>query len=376
MRILIKQFLSQNHSWAVVGRNLATSLIDMGHQVDLFPTDGIDGLPDSLRSHVVGYYNPDTNIAIGNNPKNDYDTAISYTAMKNFGPYLSHGRNKLGIWCYEFVGVNGSNVFPTGFAKNHNHCDFICAPSNFAKRGFVEAGVPEKKVVVIPHGVDKSFIEGNSIVDLGTKKRFKLLVNIAQNHKRKNIPGLLDMYGKAFSNKDDVVLILKAKHKTVNNKFDVSLQDCLNDFYRKYPKHAEIKLLTTFIDDMSSLYRSVDALFSPSFCEGFLMPSLEAISCGKLVIASNYGAQLDFLDDSNALLIDGKEGRADPNSMYWEQKNNAVWFIPSIDDGIEKLRFAYNNFESMNERIAKNRVDVYKTYSWNTIAAQFLELCK
>ena len=112
-----------------------------------------------------------------------------------------------------------------------------------------------------------------------------------------------------------------------------------------------------------------------SHCEGFYFVGLEAMAAGKLSIAPNWGGQLDFLNSSNALLIDGKEERADPRSMYWESKPS-IWFRPSIDDAAEKLRYAYQNYEKLNADIDKQRSDVYATYDWKVIASQFMSPCK
>jgi glycosyltransferase involved in cell wall biosynthesis len=211
---------------------------------------------------------------------------------------------------------------------------------------------------------------------LPTNKKYKILANIAQNHLRKNIPGMLDAYGKAFTNKDDVCLILKAKEGPVRQQFDISLKNCLDNFYRKYPNHAEIKLFSTFVTDISALYRSVDAVYSLSHCEGFYFPGLEGIASGKLSIAPNWGGHLDFLNSTNSLLVEGKEGRADPKSMYWEAKNNAVWYVPNIDDAAEKLKYSYQNYEKINAKIDKQRSDVYIKYDWDTVVSQFIGLCK
>jgi len=111
-------------------------------------------------------------------------------------------------------------------------------------------------------------------------------------------------------------------------------------------------------------------------CEGFYFPGLEAMASGKLNIAPAWSGQLDFLDSTNALLIKGKETRANPLSIYWERKDNAIWFQPSIDNAVEKLRYAYQNYERLNQQIETQREAVYAKYSWDVIAQQFLELCK
>lgn len=370
MKIILRQFLGKNHSWAVTGRNLAAGFMNLKHDVSLFSTDGTDHLPDELKKQLTGYSTDGKNV-FGSIPSNDYDLAISYTAPINFPGYLSHGKKKFGIWCYEWA---GKNVLPNGFAKNYQVCDQILAPTHFAKQVFLDSGVPASKISVIPHGVDKQFI-GDSIIKLPTTKNFKLLFNVAQNHKRKNIDGLLEAYGKAFTKNDDVSLIIKGKESKKQFPFEISLNDAINSFRKKYPNHAEIKILSNYIEDISALYRSIDASVTLSFCEGFYYPGLESALSGKLSIAPNWGGQLDFLNSDNALLVAGTEARADPSSMYWESKNNAIWFKSSIDDAVDKLRFAKNNFTTLNQQIEKNRHQMYEKYNWSTVTKQIIDLC-
>lgn len=373
MKILIRQFLGQNHSWSVFGWNIATSLIKLGHDVHLFPTDGIEHLPKHLKKNVIGYIElnkPQT--LYGKIPNAEYDCQISYTCMKNFPIYLKNGsKNKFGCWSYEWI---DKNILPNGFAKCYLACDKLLVPSTWSKQGFINSGVSAEKIIVLPHGIDVDQYSGTSTIDLGTNKSFKVLANIAQLHKRKNILGLLDAWGKAFVKTDDVCLILKAKDKKIQQPFDISLKDCLQIFYRKYPNHAEVKVFPNFLEDISTLYRSVDAVFTMTHCEAFYMPGPEAMASGKISIAPRHGGQLDFFDENNALLIDGKLGRADPSAMYWESKSNATWFIPDVNDAVEKLRFARDNFRALNKKIEDARPAVYEKFNWDKITKDLLVL--
>jgi glycosyltransferase involved in cell wall biosynthesis len=373
MKILIRQFLGKNHSWAHCGWGIAHGLIQQGHEVHLFSTDGIEHLPPSLRNNLIGYVEENTNQVFGRSPDKEYDCRISYTAMKNFSNYWSNGiKNRFGIWVYEWA---GHNIIPNGFAKHYKSCDVLCVPSNFGKQVFMDSGILEQHIKVIPHGIMAKEYGNPSTIDLPTNKKFKILANIAQNHLRKNIPSLLEAYGQAFTNKDDVCLILKGKEKPVTAPFEVSLNQCLTSFKHKYPKHAEIKVLSEFIPNISDLYRSIDATFTMAHCEGFYFPGLEGIACGKLAIAPNWGGQIDFLNNTNALLIKGKEVRANPKSMYWESKMNAIWFQPSIDDAVEKLRYAYTNYQNINEQVETQRPLVLQQYDWTNITQRLLLLC-
>lgn len=368
MKILIRQFLGQQHSWSVTGWGLASSL-KKKNEVHLFSTDGIKNTPVYLKNNIIGYTELNSAKVIGRMPDNNYDCQISYTAMKNFKPYLSHGlKNRFGIWCYEW---NGKNVLPDGFAANYKFCDKILAPSNFAKDIFLNSGIPENHIQVLSHGI--SSFNSNKKINLPTNKKVKIFANIAQNHIRKNIPGLLEAYGKAFSDKDDVCLVFKGKNKKINYAFEVSLDDLLSDYRKKYS--AEIRQLNTFVDNIEELYNSIDIVFTMSHCEGFYYPGLEALAAGKLNIAPNYGGQLDFLNNNNSLLISGKIERANPASMYWTPKYNAEWFVPSIDDAVDKLRYAYNNFQEKNNQLKKDSHKIINEYSWDNITNKINSLC-
>lgn len=373
MKVLVRQFLGKNHSWSVVGWGVARGLLGLGHQVDLFSTDGINYLPKDLHQNLIGYTKENELTVQGRTPDQEYECQISYTCMKNFPYLLRNGnKNRLGIWVWEWA---GKNSLPTGFAKNYKACDYLCVPSQFGKQVFMDSGVPEASLKVVPHGIDVASYQKTTTIQMPTNKKFKILANIAQNHRRKNIPGLLEAYGKAFNKQDDVCLILKAKDKPISMAFETSLKECLSRFHQQFPNHAEIKIFSEYVEDMSDLYRSIDTVYTMSHCEGFYFPALEARAAGKLSIAPGWGGQLDLLDTTNSLLVEGKETRADPKSMYWESKN-AIWFQPSIGDAIEKLRYAYQNYEKLNQNIDKQRADVYDKYDWKVIASQFVSLCK
>jgi O-antigen biosynthesis alpha-1,2-mannosyltransferase len=374
VKILIRQFLSKNHSWSQTGWGLGQAVKQLGYELHLFSTDGSgkDTIPIDLKSNLIGYTEENKPKIYGRLPDPEYDCQISYTCMKNFSHLLANGKkNRFGIWVYEW---SGKNAIPSGFAKHYQDCDMMCVPSHFGKQIFMDSGIPENRMKVIPHGINRFDFEQTTTITLPTNKSCKIGVVIGQNHLRKNISGLLEAYGKAFTKNDDVCLVLKAKDRPIQHQFDLSLRECLNNFYRQFPQHAQLILLQDFIPDMSAFYRSIDIMYSLSNCEGFLYPMLEGLCAGKVSVAPKWGGQLDFLNDSNALLVEGKEVRANPKSMYWESKNS-IWFQPSIDSAIDHLRYACNNFQTLNASLDKQRSDAYNRFDWKNILGQFLELC-
>lgn len=370
MKILLQQFLGNNHSWSIVGQNIARSLIKRGNEVHLFSTNGVKYFPPDLESNLIGYIQ-DGN-TYGQNPDQDYEMQLSYTAFKNFPAYLSHGsKNRFGLWTFEFA---GKNALPDGFAKQYKATDKILPPSHFAKQVFMDSGVPESHLTVIPHGVDFDQVDSAESYKLKTHKSTTILAVIAQIHRRKNLAGMLEMYGKAFTKKDDVCLVLKVQDRPPEQGFELSFKDIFSKFINKFPNHAEVEIVREFIPNIYSLYKACDIVFSASHCEGFGMTALEAHSLGKINVTSRYGGFLDFLDDDNALLIDGQDFIVPPNFLYWTHKFGTKAFMPDIDSGVNQLQMAVKNKEHLLEKYKNNIMMVRTQYNWDVVTDQIIGL--
>ena len=372
MKILWHGFAGKNHSWSITAQNICRSLIKFGHEVHIFSTNGMKYFPEDLKNNLIGYVEEGSTNVVGRLPDNQYDSQLSYTALKNFPHYFQRGnKNRFGIWCYEFA---GKNSLPNGFAKNYKFVDKLVPPSNFAKQVFLDSGIPESAMKVIPHGIDLEEFNSAAPYTLNTDKKYKILINIAQPHIRKNFMGALDALGKAFTNKDDVCVVLKIVDSPVKSPFEVSAMACINLFKDKYKNHPQIKIIKEFIPNIASLYKSVDICYTMTHAECFHIPSLEGMAAGNIVIAPNWGGQIDFLNENNSLLISGKEIPAPPKALYWEPKINTKYFNPSIDDAVDKLRFAVENIDTLKNKFNTINQEVIKNCTWDKVTKKFLEM--
>jgi len=365
MKVLWHGFAGGLHSWSIVTQSLSREFKRNNYDIDIFSTNGINNFPEDLKENLSGFIEEGPILQKNfteqtKNLLNNYDVQCSYTAMSNFPFYFNRGsKNRFGMWCYEFA---GKNALPDGFAKNHIYVDKLLTPSNNAKEIFIDSKIPEQKILVLPHGYSEDFV--NKTTKLNISNKFIFGANIAQPHLRKNIYGILESWGRAFTKKDDVCLVFKISSKFNNKPFEVNFNSLLKDFKNKYKDHAEIIVINNFIEDISDFYRSCNVIFSLSNAESFLMPALEALAAKKLLICSNYGGQLDFCNNENSLLVSGKMVRADPKMLYWQQKNTYV-FEPSISDAVEKLKYSYNNYNSLLEKIDFS--PIINNYSWSNI---------
>lgn len=371
MKISFKQFLDPSiHSWATVGTSLARCFKKLGHQVDMCSTNGYKGFPSDLEENIKCKNCTDDKTR---NPANckldkDYDLSISYTMMMNFPHYLSYsGKNRFGIYNID------STELPRGFAKYYKYATKLLPSSQLSYDVFKKSGIPESIMKVVPHGYNPEFIERKDIYKLNTDRKRKILVNIQQNHMRKNFPGILESWGKAFTDKDDVVLVAKLKRK-IDKKTDISWLDEYTKMKKRFKNHAPILIVDQYIPMISDLYRACDIVFSASHMEMFNLPMLEGMAAGKLVIGSNFGGNVDFMNNDNSLLIDGIIDRAPKEMFYWEFNVLGSCYYPSSDHAAEQLRRAAFEHESLMQKFSPGIEKIKQDYTWENVGNKMIEL--
>jgi glycosyltransferase involved in cell wall biosynthesis len=372
MRIKIQQYLFKcSHSWAVVGQNIGRAFLKQGHTVEFISSDGIDKkyIPDDLKPFIK------------ENPTGTYDCQVSYTAPHNWPKYLSHGtKNRFAIWNYEYNNKKNENgtsqTLLPGFAKFYQACDLVLPSSNFTKDVFKSMCIPEEKMVVVPHGINLNDFTSNNKTILQTKKTKKILLNIAQPHKRKALHLALESFGKAFTKNDDVCLIakvLKSNHK--NQQFDVNFNDLYKTFEQKFPNHANVEIVYNYVPNIADLYKACDINFSATFAECWHLPSLEALAAGIINIVPRYGGQLDFCNDDNSLLIDVDIVRAPKDHQYWIHSPYCVHGQIKTNDAAKKLQMAVQDYDKLIAKFKNNMKNTVEKFTWENAAKQIINLC-
>ncbi len=373
MKISIRQFISNVHSWGVCGTSYARAFIKEGYDVHMCSTNGFERIPEDL-NHILKCRNC-SNDSTRNDKScsldRDYDLALSYTMPMHWGEYTSFvkpGGKKLAIWNYD------GSIIPPGFSKYHNFVDYVLPSSKYSRDTFLKAGIPADKLITVPHGYDEEFDLRSNTIQFKTNKKYKYFVNIQQPHHRKNIVGILESWGRAFTNKDDVCLIAKVRAPKKGNVPEVSFITELSKIKKKYKNLADVIVYDQFVPYISDLYRSIDINFSMSHIECFHFPSLESLAAGKINICSGYGGNTDFCNENNSLMIEGELRRAPKEMHYWEASVYGEAFYPNIDDAASKLRLAYTNHDELKDKFADGIQYVKNNYKWKNVIDQVMEI--
>jgi glycosyltransferase involved in cell wall biosynthesis len=314
-------------SWAKAGRCVIGELMRSGDRVHVFERRGFlydagFDLGGSIEGALTRTFPAEATLT--------FEHPVNYRHIKS--------PKKYGMLVYE------STVIPPDWPAIINNClDLVFVPSEFNRGIFSSAGVADEKIRVLPHGVDPAIY--NSAGRPQKKDKFTFLC-AAMPQKRKALDVLLKAFTEAFGGKPDVELVIKFPYEPGKSAYDdLSIME--------YRGRKNIKFIFSGLqeEEMAGLYRNADCFVLASRGEGFGMVYLEALACATPVIATGWGGQTDFLDDSNALLV--KYSMKPAGSMqYGNETGNGLMAEPDPDDLTYKLRYAVENHGMMMEKTA------------------------
>jgi len=128
------------------------------------------------------------------------------------------------------------------------------------------------------------------------------------------------------------------------------------------------------IEEMSTLYNhpKIAAFITCTHGEGFGRPMLEASCCDLPVIASKWSGHLDFLTDSESMLIDGFI-KPVPKSVLWDPiiVEPSKWFDVNEADVVRKIRTFHKKRKLIQKKATRLGKKNRREFSLEAMATQF-----
>jgi glycosyltransferase involved in cell wall biosynthesis len=179
----------------------------------------------------------------------------------------------------------------------------VLTVSEFARESIVRAyNLPPEKIVVTPDAASPSFRAVNRTAAVQkVRERFRLnspyILSVGDLQPRKNHIGLIKAFAKLMKDQPQL------GHDLVLAGKDAWFGGRVREAARESGLSGRIHF-TGFVtdDDLLQLYNGCDCFAFPSFYEGFGIPVLEAMACGRAVICSNTSA-IPEVADGAALLF-------------------------------------------------------------------------
>ena len=352
MKFSYRGYLNTKHSWSLVGTQLMLALKEIGHDIVLESSNGIDRIDPSIIPYL-GKTSPD-------------DYHITYTIPPNL--VKTAAKRKIHIYNYE------TTIMPNGWADLMNkYTDLILPSSVFMRNVFTKNGVNKDKMCVLPHGVNTA-LYNPTVAPAEINDKFKFLI-VGIPHVRKGYDILLQAFAEEFASSEPVCLVIKTDKKSDPRKRHHYEIDIMQEIARVQQNAStpEITLISGEYDSLAGLYNACDCYVSPTRSEGFGMTMLEALACKKPVISTGYGGHLDYLDTNNSYLLNYKIVPAIRGTQYWHYSDKATIAQPDKEHLKQLMRHIYNNREEAKKKAEKGYNKVVSRYTWKNVAEQFTE---
>lgn len=249
---------------------------------------------------------------------------------KRIDSEMLHDRYNIAFWLWEL------EEFPEEWVPCIKTVDEIWAPSEFISNSIRKK--TDKPVNTIPYRIEVNTkdIYGRSYFRLPEDKfLFLIMYDFKSISERKNPQGAIQAFKKAFQEKmGDVGLVIKVNHL----KYGIELEKIkkeLNGYESIYFIENNLSR-----KEVESLIKSSDVLISLHRSEGFGLPLAEAMYLGTPVIATNWSANAEFMDESSACLVDYRLVRLNRNIGPY--KKGSIWADADINQAAEYMRKLYS----------------------------------
>ncbi len=229
----------------------------------------------------------------------EYPTVIKkYNIDYAHFQYISPLRKKCKeiVTIHDLLFLDYPQFFPTSyrlknkffFNRSAKRADILLTVSNFSKNEISKHfGIDNSRIFVTPN----SILPTNDIEDVNLKGLYgldKYILTVSRIEPRKNHLNLLKAFVELdLASRGYKLVMVGAKDLSYNTFFD---------YYNKLNKQCKehILFLQVPFNELVSLYRQASLFVFSSYCEGFGIPPIEAISYGSPLLCSNSTAMAEF----------------------------------------------------------------------------------
>lgn len=240
---------------------------------------------------------------------------------------LKRNSKFIGVWAWEI------ETFPKHLYPAFDYVEEIWAISNFVKDSIQPN--TEKPVYVVP---------GPIIAPQITERLDRRAVGLLENEeynlfmfdyfsvfKRKNPIDVIRTHILAFPDESGPKLIIK----TVNGSKYASQQEQLRF---AVGSRADILILDKYLsrEQLHSLLNECQLYISLHRSEGYGLTLAEAMSLGKPVVATAYSGNMDFMNESNSVLVPYELVPVGEDAFPYQ--NDSLWAQPDVEFAAKAVR--------------------------------------
>ncbi len=256
------------------------------------------------------------------------------------------------------------------------HVSEVWCYSQYVQDVYLNSGIPEDRLQVVPLGVDAEILTPDAPTFVfttepgaerlrGRRSRPFVFAFVGGTLARKGIDVLLAAWRRAFTPLDDVLLLVKdTGTQTVyrGQNYAEQLRALAAD-----PSSPPVVYLDRDLSlhQLAGIYTAADCLVMPYRGEGFLLPALEAMACGRPVVVPEGGPTDDFVDEAVGWRIPAERKLLTPSRVgEWDLAGPGWQFEVDPDDLARLLRRIVQDPDEAVRRGAAGRRRVVEGWTW------------
>ncbi|MCL1883847.1 MAG: glycosyltransferase family 4 protein [Defluviitaleaceae bacterium] len=252
---------------------------------------------------------------------NPYELPLAYVRL---GDEVWNRRYNIVYWLWEL------EKFPPEWESSLLLADEIWTPTEFVSKSI--RGSTDKPICTIPYALSIPPLEGygREHFNLPSDKiLFLCMYDCSSVMERKNPLGAISAYKKAFADNSETGLVIK-----VNNPQEDELQRIQAELMG-YPN---IYIIAEVLEKskLNALIACVDVYVSLHRAEGFGLVPAEAMLSGTPVVATNWSANTEFMNNNIACMVDYKLITIEKDCGHFRAGNR--WADPDIHQAAEYMR--------------------------------------
>ena len=228
-------------------------------------------------------------------------------------------------------------------------------------------------VRVVPLGVDHGIFNASPASTrslLGIPEDATVFINVGKFERRKCHREICDAFNLAFDPGDNAYLVLLSQNLFIDNNE-------WNSYYKNSKMGSNILLLEKQSSqrDVADLMKSSDCLVAPSRAEGFNLPVIEAMACGKHVITTNVTAMSDYCSTLNSHLIELSSMEVAYDKPFFNGQGNWFRWEQKHTKKLADL-FHYIHYLKQHDDLKQNinGLATAAQYSWQNSAKELIEV--
>lgn len=285
-------------------------------------------------------------------------------ALKHLGTDTYDRRHVIGYWAWEL-----ENAQPH-WRRAYQYLDELWVPTAHAAKAFSDCPVP---VNVVPYPVREPASKGLGREAFGLDDRevvFLCMGDSRSDFERKNLPGTIRAFKKAFAGNDSVRLVVKVHHEQEDSPAMQTM--------RAESVGCNVSFMAEMLERgaVGDLLRACDVFVSLHRAEGFGLPMAEAMWLGKPVVATNYSGNVDFMTAACSMPVEYRLVPVQNCSRNYAEVPDAHWAEPDIDHAarcMQKLAESDDMRRSMGEA---GRQQAASFFSPARFAENFTQFCE